>query len=77
MDKDHSTTEAKPAIEEEKASMDPKPCEDAEKALGDPKTTTESPADQQEYPPMRKVIVIMLSLYMAMFLVSLVSSTIS
>ena len=72
MAQETSATDAKSAIEEEKANMEPQPSDDVEKALGD-HAPTKGPADQQEYPPMRKVIVIMLSLYMATFLISLVS----
>ena len=67
-----STTKSKLDIEEEKASIERSPSEDVEKALKDPPTTTGA-TEQQEYPPMRKVIVIMVSLYLAMFLISLVS----
>jgi hypothetical protein len=71
---EHSTAGSKPDIEEEKASIEQSPSEDVEKALEDPPTTTDATA-QQEYPPMRRVIPIMVSLYLAMFLVSLVSHT--
>ena len=69
------TPDAKPTVEDEAAKMEPQRCNDVEKALDDP-TATKGPQDEQEYPPMRKVIIIMLSLYLAMFLVSLVRTTI-
>lgn len=69
-----STPESKLDIEEEKTSIEQSPSEDVEKALEDPPTTPDA-TGQQEYPPMRKVIPIMVSLYLAMFLVSLVSYT--
>ena len=69
-----SAAESKLDIEEEKASIEQSPSEDVEKALKDPPTTTDA-TEQQEYPPMRKVILIMVSLYLATFLVSLVSYT--
>jgi hypothetical protein len=67
-----SAAEAKPAIAEENMNMPPTPSEDVEKALDEDKAST-GPPDEQEYPPMRKVIFIMNSLYLAIFLVSLVS----
>jgi hypothetical protein len=67
-----STTKSKLDIEEEKASIERSPSEDVEKALEDPPTTTAA-TGQQEYPPMRKAIAIMVSLYLATFLISLVS----
>ena len=69
-----STAESKLDIEEEKASTERPPSEDVEKVLDDPPTTTDA-TEQPEYPPMRKVILIMVSLYLATFLVSLVSYT--
>jgi ABC-type Na+ efflux pump permease subunit len=69
-----SAARSKLNIEEEKASTEQSPSEDVEKALEDPPTTTD-PTGQQEYPPMRRVIPIMVSLYLATFLVSLVSYT--
>jgi hypothetical protein len=71
MAQEPSDINAKPPIEEEKAAMERPPSEDVEKAL-DADTVAKSTADQQEYPPMRKTIVVMISLYMAAFLVSLV-----
>lgn len=62
---------ARSTIEEEKASMEPTPSKDVEKALGDNAATSDS-TDEPEYPPMQKVIAIMISLYLAIFLVSLV-----
>jgi hypothetical protein len=67
-----STAKPKLDIEEEKTSTERLPSEDVEKALEDPPTTADA-TEQQEYPPMRKVIVIMVSLYLATFLISLVS----
>jgi hypothetical protein len=72
MIEEHSATEAKPAIEEENVNMQPTLSDDVEKASNEDKASTK-PTDAQEYPPIRKVIVIMISLYLAMFLVSLVS----
>lgn len=69
-----STAESKLDIAEEKASIERPPSEDVEKAVEDPPTTTDA-TGQQEYPPMRRVIPIMVSLYLAMFLVSLVGYT--
>ena len=69
-----STAGSKLGIEEEKASIEQSPSEDVEKALEDLPTTTDA-TGRQEYPPMRRVIPIMVSLYLAMFLVSLVSYT--
>jgi hypothetical protein len=66
-----SNTDTTPAVEEERAGMQSTPSDDFEKALGD-SAATKGPTDEQDYPPMRKVILIMISLYMAIFLVSLV-----
>ena len=67
-----SIAKSKLDIEEEKASIERSLSEDVENALEDPPTNTDA-TEQQEYPPMRKVIVIMASLYLATFLISLVS----
>jgi hypothetical protein len=67
-----STAKSKLDIEEEKASIERSPSEDVEKAPEDPPTTTDA-TGRQEYPPMRKAIAIMVSLYLATFLISLVS----
>jgi hypothetical protein len=69
-----ATAESKLGIEEVKANIERSPSEDVEKALENPPTTRDA-TEQQEYPSMRKVIVIMVSLYLATFLVSLVSYT--
>src|SRR5436305_14302437 len=69
-----SIAESKLDIEEGKASIERSSSEDVEKALEDPPTTTDA-TGQQEYPPMRRVFPIMASLYLATFLVSLVSYT--
>ena len=74
MTQEPSPIDPKPTIEEEKAGIDRPPSDDVEKALDDP-ATAKGPANQQEYPPMRKLVVIMISLYLAAFLVSLVRST--
>ena len=72
MARELSTAKSKLDIEGEKASIERSPSEDVEKALEDPPTTTDA-TEQQEYPPMRKAIAIMVSLYLATFLISLVS----
>jgi hypothetical protein len=72
MIQDRSTTDAKPAMGEENANMPPTPSDDVEKALGVDEASTEL-SDEQEYPPMRNAIAIIISLYLAIFLVSLVS----
>lgn len=72
MIKERSPTEAKLTIQEENAKMQLTLSDDVEKASNEDKASTK-PTDVQEYPPIRKVIVIMISLYLAMFLVSLVS----
>ena len=69
---DRSSTDVKPATAEEKVKMPPTPSDDVEKALGVDEASTEL-SDEQEYPPMRNAIAIILSLYLAIFLVSLVS----
>jgi hypothetical protein len=71
MAQETSNADAKPAIEEETAAMESTSSDDVEKALGD-NAAAKGPTDEQDYPPMRKVILIMISLYLAIFLVSLV-----
>jgi hypothetical protein len=72
MIQDRSTTDAKPAMAGENANLPPTPSDDVEKALDADKASTEL-SDEQEYPPMRNAIAIIISLYLAIFLVSLVS----
>jgi hypothetical protein len=72
MIQDRSITDAKPAMAKENANMPPTPSDDVEKALGADEASAEL-SDEQEYPPMRNAIAIIISLYLAIFLVALVS----
>lgn len=73
MTQESSNSAGKPVLDGEKVIMEPRTSDDIEKASGNRTATAGLGEDEQEYPPMRKVIFIITSLYLAMFLVSLVS----